>query len=524
MPRDLINFFPDIRVDLPDFTAHQRNARSEARGGSLSLLYGEVTDAFAQKTFGGWLVEEDSGGPSSQVEITAGRGTGLQVLPGGTNEQGVMFGALDGPALQVIDLTGFPVNTYSIWVRFKEEPGEPGARVFWNPTGGSEEIDNIDTRLIITWDVVAATASPGVEWQEIAEVVWNGATVANGDITHKRDMFFEGDEDGGFAQVWGDGVNDRDTDRGTYGIGDLYTWSQAVRRQLTDILGGDWFTVPSTNLVDLFAHINDATDPHGSLLIQTDLTVTNDFSAGTVAASAAALPTFGITSLSNDEGLGGVTLTSTGVGLISGFIISSADKEWQHSGDFRMIDGDIEVPVGDINLTAGTAFLNVMESADVNFGSGAHAQTWLWPGFCFMSSDESGGTNEYQYTPDGAIAAASTGDTYVARLHLDLPHSSTFDQIRVNMDGSAGDTYAIRLQEFDLVSGVASILYNSGTVAMVGGRFSITVTSPTFPAVTVDRRTKAYFLDITMDDITVGTLAKIESARARFTPVSLYPL
>ena len=121
----------------------------------------------------------------------------------------------------------------------------------------------------MSWDAAVALALPSAEYVKIAEVVWAGATVQTADITMTRFMFFEGDEDpavAAFAHVWGDGVNDRDVDRGEYGITSLYMFAQAVRRQLDDMIGGatGWFNVPAADLDEVRDHIDLTTDAHSS--------------------------------------------------------------------------------------------------------------------------------------------------------------------------------------------------------------------------------------------------------------------
>lgn len=276
MPRDFVRFLPNQRVDLPDFVAIQTNARTDTRSSFLHLLFARNrTDTRVKKILGGFQCTEDGGGPSSIVEVNRGGATGFEILDTGAEDKGAFFG-LDGPSVQNIDFTGRPASTYTIFVRFVQDQGELGARVFWNDNTQAEDVDSIDTRLIVSWDVRAETASPGSEWQRVADVVWNGVSISNGDITHRRRMFFEGDEDGGFAHEWGDGVNDRDADRGQHGVHDLYDFVHMVRRQFEEIMGGGqkYYEIPAINLAD---HIADSSDPHGPTLTQTSLTVTSDF-------------------------------------------------------------------------------------------------------------------------------------------------------------------------------------------------------------------------------------------------------
>ena len=180
-------------------------------------------------------------------------------------------------------MTGKPNGTYGIWVRPSYAAGSQANRVFWDASAipGTEIVAAMDTRYEAGWDAVAELVSPGDEYQKVADVAWAGAIVNPGDITMTRNMLFEGDEDGGFADAWGDGINDRDADRGAYGVTSLATWVQAVRRQLQDMIGGGggWYTLPPYALQDAFLHAADDVDPHGSPLFQTDLTIANSITS-----------------------------------------------------------------------------------------------------------------------------------------------------------------------------------------------------------------------------------------------------
>lgn len=248
MSRDIVKVWPDIRLDYGDVTALQRNARSDLRAQFGRLLFGPRagTAAAVRRVLHGFEVVEDPGGPSSVIRVNSGTASSLEAASDG-DEAGVLFG-FDEPSQQSIDLAGMPAATYTVYVKFIFDPGAPATRIFWNATTSSEDVDTRDTRLIATWAVQVAASSPGDEWLPVAKVNWNESSVSTVDITMTRDLFFEGDESNSYADTWGDGANDRDSDRGTYGIGDLYTWVQAVRRQLSDIIGTAWYAEPVVDL------------------------------------------------------------------------------------------------------------------------------------------------------------------------------------------------------------------------------------------------------------------------------------
>ena len=92
--RDIVNFLPNQRVDLPDFRAFQRNQRSDGRSGLTHLLFGnDVATPAAQKRFlGGFQVSEDGGGPSTIIDVIRGTAIGAEILPDLSEEFGVVFG------------------------------------------------------------------------------------------------------------------------------------------------------------------------------------------------------------------------------------------------------------------------------------------------------------------------------------------------------------------------------------------------------------------------------------------------
>jgi hypothetical protein len=271
--RDKINWVGDLRVDAGDMVASEQNARSDLRSQFNAFLFG-LNESGKQRVFGGFTITANSPA-DSLFDITNGTAFGSEIHADSTQELGVIFGN-DGDATKAVDMTGQPAAVYNVYIRFSHDTGETQVRVFYNPDTELEEADSIDTRIVFDWDVTVGTVSPGDEWLKVGEIDWDGSTVQTADITHTRNMFFEGDEDASFAQEWGDGGNDRNTARGTYGIKTLNRWIEAVRRQLADIIGATatgWYAAIPTSLTTAAAHIADASDPHGATLTQTTLDV-----------------------------------------------------------------------------------------------------------------------------------------------------------------------------------------------------------------------------------------------------------
>lgn len=293
--RALVRWLPNERADMPDFTATERNSRSNDRAGWAHFLFGPLTTGSdARRVLDGWEVVEDSGGPSAVVEVAYGSAVGAETVPSGSDEYGVWFGEA-GETMQTVDFTGQPANTYTIYVRHKHELGDRANRVFFNDATDTEEVDSMETRYKVVWDVTLGTASPGIEWEPIAEVVWNGSSISNSDITMSRNYLFEGQESfvTGYAYdatpAWGSGANDRDGDRAQYGIKDFATWVSAIRRQFRDVIDSDgsWYdAVPQTAVNDpgenadlvLFRdHYDTVTDPHGDSPTWTGTVSANKF-------------------------------------------------------------------------------------------------------------------------------------------------------------------------------------------------------------------------------------------------------
>lgn len=273
--RDRVLFYPNERVDLGDLEAMQNNARTDLRASLSQFLMGDAPDTYALTQ---WLVEQEIV-PTSTVKVTRGTALGAELRddPDGTVEFGVPFGA-EGVSTLHPSFVGLPAATYGIYVRFLHVSGSSGTRRFYNPGTELEESQGVDTRDVAGWEAAVSASSPGDEWHKVASVVWGGATVVTANISGVANYFFEGSDAANFVDFWGDGVNDRNTDRAAYGIGDLYTWVQAVRRQLNDIIGGvGWYSEPDTSLsavgAAVTAHLADDTDPHGADLTQTNLQV-----------------------------------------------------------------------------------------------------------------------------------------------------------------------------------------------------------------------------------------------------------
>jgi len=155
-------------------------------------------------------------------------------------------------------------GTTDVFVRLVRTPATFANRVFWNPSGApaQEYVSNIPTRLVFQWEVTiqdTGLPAPGDEWVKVWEI-----TIAAGNFTGSEDFrhfYFEGSANStdNYDQEWGDGANDRNSDRAQYGVNDIHEILQAIRRQLDDafLTGDGWYQAINVALGHL------ATEHHG---------------------------------------------------------------------------------------------------------------------------------------------------------------------------------------------------------------------------------------------------------------------
>lgn len=262
--RDLVFFTANERVDLPDFNATQNNSRSDTRAQTQGLLFGNTT---TDRILSGW--EMSISGVATLV-VQRGAAVGSEQLADGSIEFGVVHSDV-GPATQQVDLSALPAGDYAAFIRYAQVLGNPGSRVFWNADTNSETVENQATRKVAGWEVLVAptTSPPSAPWQLLGGFTWNGASITTGDLTPARHFFFEGQEFLSYPLEWGTGL-DRDADRSANGVRTLHQFAQAMRTQLEGILGNGqkWYEAVPVSLGD---HVNDNTDPHGSVLEQSTL-------------------------------------------------------------------------------------------------------------------------------------------------------------------------------------------------------------------------------------------------------------
>jgi hypothetical protein len=243
------------RIDQPDF----EHAAEESQLAGLTQL-GETfivgSDA-GQKNYvlSGFKVTNPS---ANNLEISIGSGI-LSWKDQGNVEHGVMIDMTTARTVGLsTTLAGAGATTYGVYVSFNLQDAQQENRNFWNALAATpvEVTRQIATRRVDSLEVNIKASSPGTEWMHIADIV-PGSLTAPGvgsttGITDKRVFYFEGAVVNTYSpdNDWGDGTNDRNADRSTYGIKGLRTFVRAIQRQLKDIIGassGNWFSsVPSS--------------------------------------------------------------------------------------------------------------------------------------------------------------------------------------------------------------------------------------------------------------------------------------
>lgn len=228
--KDLLRVNSNERVDLTDFQFLSNESIANQTTELIHNFLGHPTN-YKNSILSGFDMSNPSG---SQVRVETGRAILSQRFNGVVVESVL---STSGDDYKIVDMSTYPDNTYNIYIRFEQIPGDTEGRIFWNSTGnGSEYTQTMQTRYNAYWSVRIETSSPGNEWFRIGSVVKPSMS-----ITDSRDLYFEGPVDYSYQSNWstegGGSANDRDSDRATYGITDLHTFVSAIRQCIEDIRG-----------------------------------------------------------------------------------------------------------------------------------------------------------------------------------------------------------------------------------------------------------------------------------------------
>lgn len=224
---DFLNFSAAERVDLADLNyVAQDTPLGLVREMAANFALNPKATQLAY-VINGFAATNPTG---NQIQVALGsaflgRRVGLSVFYG--------FLTATGDATQAIDVSNYQSGTYGVYVKFDQVPGEYENRTFWQAgdTPG-EYAQNVATKMLSTWQMTIVAMTPGPEWLQVASLVLPGNA-----LTDTRPLYFEGRPDQAFASSWGSGVNDRSTDRATYGVGDLQTFTAAMRTAIEDVKG-----------------------------------------------------------------------------------------------------------------------------------------------------------------------------------------------------------------------------------------------------------------------------------------------
>lgn len=244
---DRVAVLPNERIGIEDFEAGAGGKlvqEDQIRQGQLFLLKsGRVTGAAntSARILDGFDVTF-AGNPDTTATITRGSGIFPFIGDSGGLQFGIMVGN-EGPASQIINFsTAAPSSTQAVFVRATQTLADAKNRVFWNPSGSParEFVDNMSTRLAMSWEVTFQAESlpdPGNgEWVKIGVMTLDGSS-APSSWNDYRHFYFEGDPAFSYGTEWGDGVNDRNADRASYGVKDMHMFVQAMKRQWQDMHG-----------------------------------------------------------------------------------------------------------------------------------------------------------------------------------------------------------------------------------------------------------------------------------------------
>lgn len=259
-----VNFEPQQRVDQPDAQAISTYGVQDLRRVLRTVLMGHDAEAGGNggSVLQGFAVEVTSPTSSRVVvnHVSAGKTgsfagaidnagvTDWGQITGGTDGNGL----LEGSAQAILDFAGQPTGLYDVKVRAVFAPGALDNRAFWNPATNTEFVKPTNTRLLPQWEIAyAGHGSP--EWVLLAQVSWNGSFISPADVIDERRFPLEGLTRPGFPAnqqfahdtqndggTFGVGDFDRNTDRGTPGIGINALWAgfRALARQVQDVKGG----------------------------------------------------------------------------------------------------------------------------------------------------------------------------------------------------------------------------------------------------------------------------------------------
>lgn len=287
---NLLNVAQNLRLDVPDTEFLISSVAKYSRAMISSII------ASSNRVLAGFSVSLPN-----NYTVRVSRSSGAFI---GYDDAAVDDGQLmnQGQTSADVDFTLLATgNTYKIWVRVTKTTGQQDNRAFWDPGTDQEFTALHDTRVLFDWEATASVASPGAEWVELAEVVWDGA-ISLADVTDSRTVVFEGPLKA-IQSTSGLPDYNRSSDRSANHLKDAEAFVAAVLREVQDIKsnyhdrdgsasGHAWYTALPTGLSlrsaqDVVATVGDGVNSFGNYNID-DPTYAGDAGAAIKAAVDAA--------------------------------------------------------------------------------------------------------------------------------------------------------------------------------------------------------------------------------------------
>ena len=185
-------------------------------------------------------------GPGAPKQITFTRGAAITgETVDGVAVLGELTGAGEGDAVGVLDFTGYQSGEWTVWLAFNYSLGESRNRAHLVDLTGVEGVGLTTTRDVAGWSLAATLNGTDPDqpdpWIKLLEVHIDGEDLLVGDLTDKRDLFFEGQADGATYTV---PAFSRDADRSTNGSKSLRDHVLAALKRFEELGGRAWYPAP----------------------------------------------------------------------------------------------------------------------------------------------------------------------------------------------------------------------------------------------------------------------------------------
>jgi hypothetical protein len=170
----------------------------------------------------------------------------------------------ESPIVESVPITGLAAAAnYVVYAQIQYTDALPGNRGHWNEVAAGSAVEyarNVPTRRTAIAVYRLAASSPGTDWTALATFsTLAGVLAAAPALTPTRNFFWEGREGGSPAYSalldWGT-TNDRNADRGTYGVRGLKRFVDGTRAQIMRLIsstGTNWAATISKGVDEMLA-------------------------------------------------------------------------------------------------------------------------------------------------------------------------------------------------------------------------------------------------------------------------------